>query len=104
MPEDVDPQIALMRPISLAANQPPAAPQFASMPTPTAPTIEQPQPQPQKASNQPQVTNLESNRVAPDSITASQEFVNKVVRSVSSLRSAVVGQRPPPVLNERPFR
>jgi hypothetical protein len=114
--DEEDPQVALSRPVSLAVN----ARSTASQPSSAAPSVQRPliqmpatTPGPQIAqpptasavpSNQPQVAELGKDPRGGESITVSQEYVNKVVRSVAALRSAVVGRRTPPVLNERSFR
>ena len=116
--DEEDPQLALSRPASLAisppvmgtqaqAQSPPPVPTFGApglttMPASTLSSVKAAAAP--SSSNAVTVSNVDLSATSPESITSDQGYVNKVVRSLSALRSAVVSRRQPPVLNERSYR
>jgi hypothetical protein len=128
-----DPQIAMARPVGLAVNPPAPTesqklggltvnfPSSAEAASPGGLVVNPPvsaeaakpaglvvQPkaalQATKPVGGPAVSSIVTTKVDTPDITVSQEYVNKVVQSLGSLRSAVVSRRLAPVLNERSFR
>lgn len=105
---DEDPQVALRRPMRLLAATRQATSsregeQTSSVAPPVIEAGKLTDPD-GVVVHEPQVQALSKTGTEPGYITASQEYVNKVVQGLGALRSAVVSRRPSPVLNERSFR
>lgn len=102
-----DPQLALSRPLKLSVSPPAQTDDSSSSDDSDDSGVEQigsPYGSDRVNDRTPTVTDLDQVREGLEAQPVSQGYVNKVVRSLDSLRSTVVSRRPPQVLFERSFR